>query len=82
MLAEGELDVLTFTSSSTVRNFVAALGEDLRLPDGVTVACIGPITAGTARELGLPVHVVAQEYTIEGLVQALVDHFVPEGREV
>lgn len=78
MLAAGEIDILTFTSSSTVRNFVAALEPLPRdavhphLPEDIVVACIGPITAGTARELGLPVHVSASEHTIEGLLNALV----------
>jgi uroporphyrinogen III methyltransferase/synthase len=79
MLAVGELDVLTFTSSSTVRNFVAALEPLPELPEGTVVACIGPITAQTARELGLPVHVSADEHTIEGLLQAVVDHCSTRG---
>ncbi len=66
------VDVITFTSSSTVRNFVSLAGVNI---GPATVACIGPITAGTARELGLPVHLVATEYTIPGLVQALKEHF-------
>ncbi len=74
LLAAGEIDVLTFTSSSTVRNFVAALEPLPELPEGIVVACIGPITAGTARELGLPVHVSASEHTIEGLLNALVTY--------
>lgn len=72
------ITVATFTSSSTVRN-LAAMARDagLDLPRALahaTVACIGPITAETARELGLTVGVVAEEYTIDGLVQALVRH--------
>ena len=68
------VDVITFTSSSTVRNFVALAGEDAILP-GAIIACIGPITADTARELGLRVDVIAAEYTMDGLVTALVKHF-------
>ena len=69
------VDVFTFTASSTVRNFVAQLGQAraLSLAGRAQVAAIGPITAGTARELGLRVDVVASEYTIGGLVTALVD---------
>ncbi|MCL7454176.1 MAG: uroporphyrinogen-III C-methyltransferase [Anaerolineae bacterium] len=68
--------VATFTSSSTVRN-LATMAREAGLDLGqalaqATIACIGPITAGTAREEGLPVHVVADEYTIDGLVEALV----------
>lgn len=66
------VDAITFTSSSTVRNFVALADRET---GGAIVACIGPITAQTARELGLPVDVMATEYTLDGLVAALVDHF-------
>ncbi|MGD8624893.1 MAG: uroporphyrinogen-III C-methyltransferase [Anaerolineae bacterium] len=72
--------VATFTSSSTVRNLAAMADEaSLDLPRALaraTVACIGPITAATARELGLTVDVMAQEYTIEGLVEALSNYCV------
>lgn len=73
MLSGGEIDIITFTSSSTVKNFVQLLeGFDFQaLPASVTIACIGPVTAGTARELGLRVDLVADEYTIPGLVRAL-----------
>lgn len=69
-----QADAITFTSSSTVRHFVQAVGgpEALR---GLVVACIGPITAATCREMGLTPHIVAEEYTLEGLVQALVRYF-------
>ncbi|SHJ67015.1 uroporphyrinogen-III C-methyltransferase [Desulfofundulus thermosubterraneus] len=75
MLAEGKIHIITFTSSSTVRSFVELLKEHQlsRLLQGITVACIGPVTAQTARELGLPVHVQARRYTIEGLVEAVVE---------
>lgn len=67
-------NVLTFTSSSTVRNFVALLGDEFRRVDfgGMQFASIGPITSGTLREVGLPVHIEATEYTIPGLIQAIV----------
>jgi uroporphyrinogen III methyltransferase/synthase len=74
-LAEGEIDVVTFTSSSTARNFVKALEPMPDLPESLTIACIGPITADTARDLGLPVTIVAEEYTIDGLVDSLIRHF-------
>lgn len=74
MLAGGEIDILTFTSSSTVRNFAASLSPLADLPQGTTVACIGPITAQTAEEFGLSVHVSAREHTIEGLLDALVQY--------
>jgi uroporphyrinogen III methyltransferase/synthase len=68
--------IATFTSSSTVRN-LSAMARDagLDLPQALahaTVACIGPITAETAREAGLSLDLVAQEYTIDGLVAAIL----------
>src|SRR6266849_5299236 len=75
-LFNGEgVDVITFTSSSTVSNFVRAFPED-RLPavlGDAEVACMGPVTADTARKLGLRVDIVAREYTTHGLVQAIVE---------
>jgi len=68
------VDVITFTSSSTVRNFVALVGRESLSPSTL-IACIGPITASTARELGLHVDIMASEYTMDGLVNALVEHF-------
>jgi uroporphyrinogen-III synthase len=64
-------DVVTFTSSSTVTRFLEVAGAD-RVPS--TVACIGPITAATARDAGLAVDVEADEHTVPGLVAALVAH--------
>jgi uroporphyrinogen-III synthase len=71
---EHGIDILTFTSSSTVRNFVAQVGaaRAQALASRAVVVAIGPITANTAHELGLRVDAVASEYTIAGLVQALV----------
>lgn len=65
-------EVVTFTSSSTVARFVEAFGAGA-VPE--VVACIGPITAQTARDHGLEVTVVADVHSIDGLVDALVDHF-------
>jgi uroporphyrinogen III methyltransferase/synthase len=72
-LQSGEIDCVTFTASSTVENFVGAFGaeEAARLLAGTRVACIGPITADTARERGLRVDAEAEEYTISGLVEAV-----------
>jgi uroporphyrinogen-III synthase len=68
--------VITFTSSSTVRNFVALAGmrSSSRLPvrlQGIQFASIGPVTSSTLREFGLPVSIQAREYTIPGLVQSI-----------
>ena len=73
--------VLTFTSSSTVRNFVDLVGGPAvaqRLAAGAVVACIGPITADTAAAAGLEPDVVADEYTMDGLVAALVRYFATD----
>ena len=73
--------VITFTSSSTVKNFVALLGEyawgDCPRPrkagpiDGIRLASIGPVTSSTLREVGLPVDIEATQYTIPGLIKAI-----------
>lgn len=78
-LAEGRVDVVTFTSSSTVRSFCGLFGaaELPRLLAGVTVACIGPITRATAEGRGLAIQVMPEEYTIPGLARAIVAHFEP-----
>ena len=78
-LENGEIDCLTFTSSSTVRNFKLLLPPDKfdGLIKKTMVACIGPITAETAESLGFDVDIVAREYTIPGLYAAIVDHFSP-----
>jgi uroporphyrinogen-III synthase len=67
-LAEGSVDGVTFTSASTVRGFVGALGGVRGLPK---VVCIGPVTAAEARAHGLTVHAVADPHTTDGLVSAL-----------
>jgi uroporphyrinogen III methyltransferase / synthase len=71
---ENQVDVITFTSSSTVNNFVKIMGRDFSLPKGVKVACIGPVTAAAAKKAGFAVDIHQEEYTIEGLVQALIDY--------
>ena len=76
-LKERSIDMITFTSSSTAKNFHALFPtEDLKdLMQGVTIASIGPVTADTARDLGFDVHIVAKSYTIPGLCQAILSHF-------
>lgn len=64
-------DIWTFTSSSTVTGFIANVPDAVAASAGKTVACIGPITAATAREAGLRVDVVAESFTVDGLVRAL-----------
>jgi uroporphyrinogen-III synthase len=62
--------LITFTSSSTVRNFAALLGGRGR-PRHTKFASIGPVTSATLREFGLPVDIEAKEYTIPGLINAV-----------
>jgi uroporphyrinogen-III synthase len=66
------VDVVTFTSSSTVKNFHSMFGGS---PGSALIACIGPITARTATELGYNVTVMSEDYTTDGLVRALEAHF-------
>jgi uroporphyrinogen III methyltransferase/synthase len=76
-LEERKIDCVTFTSSSTVENLGALLGENrlLHLLEGVAVAVIGPVTARTCREVGLEVHVEPQEYTLAALSEEIVKYF-------
>jgi uroporphyrinogen III methyltransferase/synthase len=76
-LRAGTVDLITFTSSSTVHNFVAAVGSDIGRAE---VASIGPITSATAREKGLPVHLEAREYTIAGLIAAIRERYAGNAR--
>ena len=75
-LTEGSIDMVTFTSSSTVKNFHRLLPPDRvdRLMKGVSVASIGPITSQTARDLGFSVTIEADTYTVPGLIQAILNH--------
>ena len=71
-LAEGGADLITFTSSSTVENFLA-LG--LPWPKGMRVASIGPITSKTVRDHGLNVDIEARRHDVDGLVKAIRELF-------
>jgi uroporphyrinogen-III synthase len=68
-------NVVTFTSSSTVKNFVELLrsGRKTENLDGIEMASIGPVTSATLRELGLKVDIAAREFSIPGLITAIVD---------
>ncbi len=80
-----EFDIITFTSSSTVRNFMhwlagyddhfaAMFVHQIEESGRPKIACIGPITSQTAHECGLKVHIEAEEYTIAGLVKAIIQN--------
>ncbi len=79
-LKEGSIDVITFTSSSTVTNFLTLIGKKL-LPEikKVTIACIGPITAKTAREAGLNVEIMPEQYTVSSLMDAIENYSLGRG---
>ena len=76
-LKEDAIDLITFTSSSTVKNFKAILPNNIfetKMKD-ITVACIGPITADTAKNLGFDVHIIANSFTMPGLCEAILDYY-------
>jgi uroporphyrinogen III methyltransferase/synthase len=73
-LDEGAVDWITFTSSSTAKNFVTLLGPSrLETLRGVKLASIGPVTTATLRDLGLEPTVQAQTYVLEGLIAAMME---------
>jgi uroporphyrinogen III methyltransferase/synthase len=78
LLSSGEIDVITFTSSSTVSNLAAALKKEKVALDNIKIACIGPKTTDTATRAGLKVDIVAREHTIPGLVAAIEEYFGKE----
>ena len=74
-LRDGNVDVVTFTSSSTARNFASLIEPVLgKLPDVSLYASIGPETSKAAEEAGMPVGIEAKESTIDGLIAALIEH--------
>jgi uroporphyrinogen III methyltransferase/synthase len=79
LLAEGKIDVIAFTSSSTVNHFTELLSkEELKsLLRRVAVACIGPVTARTAKERGMKVKIQPRQFTIPGLTRAIAGYFSP-----
>jgi uroporphyrinogen-III synthase len=83
LLADRQVDAITFTSPSTVRNLFARLAAEGGDPDhlaDVCVACLGPVTADAARRHGLSVHVLPEQHTIPALVEALEAYFAGENR--
>ncbi|MFC1925347.1 uroporphyrinogen-III C-methyltransferase [Chloroflexota bacterium] len=80
MLNAGEIDIVTFASSSTVTNLVKMMGEEWKAINKATVACIGPQTAATAEKAGIRVDIMASEHTIPGLVEAIEECFQRDGK--
>jgi uroporphyrinogen III methyltransferase/synthase len=77
LLDEKKIAAVTFTSSSTVHNFVEILGkkEYKALLNGVAIACIGPVTAKTAEEYGMKISIMPKDYTIPALVETMAEFF-------
>lgn len=75
LVRDGAIDAVTFASSSAVRNLAGMLGDAFPSASETVIACIGGVTAQTAREHGLTVHVEPETHTIPALVEALRDYF-------
>lgn len=84
LLKEGRIDVVTFTSSSTVNHFAELLKKEelKKLLKGIAIASIGPVTAKTVKERGLKVQIQPKQYTIPGLTQAIAQYFSPSAKEI
>jgi uroporphyrinogen III methyltransferase/synthase len=81
LLAQGRIDLVTFTSSSTVRHFATAMADAITpWPPTVGVGCIGPVTAETARSFGMPVVVQPEVYTVAAFAEAIIGYYRPERR--
>lgn len=75
LLKKKSVDVITFTSPSTVNGFMEIMGKDFVLPEQVRIAVIGPITAAAAKKASLPIHILQETYTIPGLVAGIDAYF-------
>ena len=75
LIHEGKVDVITFTSPSTVTNFMEIMDREYAIPPHVKIACIGPVTAAAVKKAGLNVDIIQEHYTIPGLVGTLVEYF-------
>lgn len=80
LLSRGKVDVITFTSPSTVTHFLGIMGPGFRLPAGSRIACIGPVTADAARKAGLTVDILQERFTIPGLVDAIAAYYRMNGQ--
>ncbi|MFC2050941.1 uroporphyrinogen-III C-methyltransferase [Chloroflexota bacterium] len=79
MLLRGEIDVITFTSASTVNSLLAILGQRWEVIKQVRLACIGPNTAAALADKGLKADIVATEHTVPGLIEAMEEYFQRRG---
>ena len=83
LLEEDKMDVITFTSSSTVNHFADLLKKEnvKRSLKGTVIACIGPVAARTAKSWGMKVEIQPKEYTIPGLTQAIAKYFIKHNNQ-
>ncbi|NUK30758.1 uroporphyrinogen-III synthase [Parageobacillus sp. VR-IP] len=83
LLRKRKLDVITFTSSSTVQSFMRMMeGEDIAsLLSGCVIACIGPVTKETAEKAGLSVHICPDQYTIDDMIKEMEQYFAKRTME-
>jgi uroporphyrinogen-III synthase len=79
MLLRGEIDVITFTSASTVKGLLAILGQKWEVVKQARLACIGPNTAAALADKGLKADIVTREHTMPGLVAAVEHYFQGKG---
>jgi len=71
-----KVSAITFTSSSTVKNFIEMFGKEAKgLLEGVVIACIGPVTRKTAEELGIKTDIMPEDYTTSAMADALIKYF-------
>ncbi len=75
LMDSGKIDVITFTSPSTVINFIDIIGKETTIPNHIKIACIGPVTEDACRRTGLGVDIVQGPYSIPGLVDAIKANF-------
>ncbi len=78
LIDEGKVDVITFTSPSTVINFKLIMGKDMRLTEKIKIACLGPVTAAAAKKHGFSVDILQARYTIPGMVEEMKDYFAKQ----
>ncbi|MBT9148676.1 MAG: Uroporphyrinogen-III C-methyltransferase [Dehalococcoidia bacterium] len=81
LLVKGAVDAITVTSPSTVRGLITLMGGNVEALNKAVIACIGPVTAAAATEFRLRVDVIAKKYTINGLVEALIERYKKEAQQ-
>ena len=74
-LKNGEIDLITFTSSSTVANLHKMLGKEIKHLNNTLISSIGPITSSTIKDLGFKTEILAKKHTIEGLIDEILRYY-------